>query len=122
MQYQTNRSGIIELTSAEKIKRACSVIIPLCFLSILLAAAIISVGNDMYAFVKREEQVNLYFENSSSVYSVAQALEANGIINNPSLFSLYVKSKGGEGKLKNFSGEIILSTDMSYREILKAFS
>lgn len=122
MQYQTDHSGIIELTSAERIKRACSVIIPLCFLSILIAAAIISVGNDMYAFVKREEKVNLYFENSSSLYSVAQSLEANGVINNPSLFSLYVKSKGGEDKIKDFRGEISLSTDMSYREILKAFS
>ncbi len=122
MQNSTKHSGIIELTSAQKIRRACSVIIPLCFLSILLAAAIISVGNDMYAFVKPDSEVNLHLENSSSVDSVARELENNGIINNPTLFSLYVKSKDGEDKITNFSGDIKLNSNMSYREILRAFS
>jgi len=122
MQNNNTHSGIIELSSAQRIKRACSVIIPLCFLSLLIAAAAVSAANDMYAFVKPNKTVNLSFDGSVSVYSVALVLEEKGVIDNPALFSLYVKSKHREEKIKKFRGDITLQTNISYREILSAFS
>ena len=122
MQNNNTNSGIIELTSAQRIRRACSVIIPLCFLSVLISAATISAANDIYAFVKPNNTVTLSFDESSSVYSVACTLEEKGVINNPALFSLYVKSKHREEKIEKFRGDITLRTNISYREILSAFS
>ncbi|MBQ8140510.1 MAG: hypothetical protein IJ038_02305 [Clostridia bacterium] len=115
-------SEIINLTHTQRIIRACSVIIPLCFLSLFLAAAIISVTNDMYAFVKPDETVNVNFPSSSSLYSRAKELERYGVINNPAVFSLYVRSKNYEERVCGFSGELSLNSSMSYREILLAFS
>ncbi len=118
----TTHSETINLTNSQKIRRACSVIVPLCFFSIILAAAIISVANDMYAFIKPDTEVNLTLDSPETVYSAARTLGENGIINNPASFSLYVLSKGAEDKILNFSGELTLSSSMSYREILKTFS
>ena len=122
MKNNNTNSGIIELSNAQRIRRACSVIIPLCFLCLLIAAAAVSAANDMYAFVKPDKTVNLSFEKSASVYSVAKTLEEKGVIDNPALFSLYVKSKHREEKIEKFHGELTLKTNVSYREILNAFS
>ena len=112
-------------TSTEKnalIRRICSLVLPLIFFSFVASALIISVANDMYAFVKPKNSAIILIESESSVYQTAQLLEDNGIINNPAAFTLYVASKNAREKISSFSGEIYLSASMSYREILRSFS
>lgn len=118
----TTHSETIYLTNAQKIRRICSIVVPLCFFSIILAAAIVSVANDMYAFVKPDTAVSITLDSPKTVYSAAKTLSENGIINNPAVFSLYVRTKGAEEKITSFSGEIYLCASMSYRQILKSFS
>ena len=122
MNNQKEHSGTISLTNAQRIKRACAVIIPLCFFSLFIALFIISCANDMYAFVKPQSEVKLYFRYEDTLYNKAKQLEANGIINNPAVFSAYVRSKKAEDKICSFEGDILLDSSMSYREIIKAFS
>lgn len=118
----TKNSGNVNLSSAQRIRCACAVIVPLFFFSLLLAAALISAANDIYAFSKSDGEVTLTFDNPDTVYDAAKLLGDSGIINNPCLFSLYVCAKGVDGRILGFSGEISLSASMSYREILAAFS
>ena len=122
MNYQEKHSDIINLGSAERIRRAASIIIPLCFLSLFLALVTVSCANDIYAFVKPEKVVTVDLGECESVKDIAKALEAQGVIKNPTLFSLYVRSKNAEERLLGAADEIELNTAMSYREILKVFA
>ena len=40
-------------------RRAFGIIIPLCLAALMLGGAIISVGNDIYAFVKPDEDISV---------------------------------------------------------------
>ncbi|MBO7250385.1 MAG: endolytic transglycosylase MltG [Clostridia bacterium] len=122
MNYQEKHSDIIDLGSAERIRRAAAIIIPLCFLSLFLALLIVSYANDIYAFVKPERAVTVDLSACESVKDIAKALEAQDVIKNPNLFTLYVRSKNAEERLLSAADEIELNTAMSYREILKVFA
>lgn len=118
----TKNNGAICNASAQRIRRACAIIAPLFFLSLLISGALISAANDIYAFLKEEGEITLTLDASSRVYDTARVLSQNGIIKNPALFSLYVRAKGAQSRILGFSGEITLGTSMSYRELLWSFS
>ena len=99
-------------------RRAFGVLIPLCLLSLLIACLVISVANDMYAFVKPDVEITVNIPSPMSDKQLSRLLQQNGVINNAAVFSLYLRSKGASEKLGNLSGEIKLNSNMSYREIL----
>ena len=103
-------------------RRAMSIILPLCMLSFLICGLICSIANDIYAFVKKDMEITLQVEESSSLETISKRLGENGVVNNSAFFNLYVRSKGKVEKVQNFTGEITLNSSMSYREILEAFS
>lgn len=115
-------SGKTSTDNNALIRRICAFVLPLIFFSFIASALIISVANDMYAFAKPKAAATISIESGSSVYQIARILENNGIINNPAAFTLYVVSKNSKEKILSFSGEIYLSSSMSYREILRSFS
>ena len=94
----------------------------LCLLALFCAAVCISVANDLYAFVKPHNEVTVSIDAPTSVKELARQLEREGIVANPTVFCIYVRSKGKEALLEKFQGTLPLSSDMSYREILIAFS
>ena len=100
------------------VRRALSVILPLCVLSVLLAACVISIANDMYAFVKEDRHVTCYIKEGSTLEEISQELANGGVIKNPNVFCAYVKSKEKADDLSGFFGEVTLNASMSYREIL----
>lgn len=102
-------------------KRVVGIILPICFLAILFSCAIVSVANDMYAFVKPEREVTIVISEPCTLDQVSQILSDNDILNNPFCFTAYVKSKNKEDVVEKFKGEISLSSSMSYREILAVF-
>lgn len=114
-------SGISNRSNAKRVARACSVIIPLCFFSLLLSLFLAFCANDMYAFVKPEGEVKIEIVGARSVRETAKLLENNGIIENPALFCAYVKSSGADKKIASAEGVITLDTSMSYREIVAEF-
>ena len=122
MNHQTKHSDIMLLTNAQKIRRACSVIIPLCFLSLFISLFIASSANDVYAFVKPEKTASLELFEGEGVYEVAKQLEELGIIEKPALFCLYVRTKHAEDKVICAEGSLSFDASMSYREILKVFA
>ena len=105
----------------QAVSRAFAYILPLCVLSLLISAAIISVANDMYAFVKSDVEVTVDIPEGSSVSEISDMLADEGILNNPELFTFYVKRKGKSEALESFSGALKVCASMSYREILALF-
>ena len=103
-------------------KRAYSFLVPIFFLSLFLACVVISVGNDMFAFFKPEHEAVIEISSPISLREMSRALEDNGIISNPTVFSMYVRSKDAEDDITSFIGRVELRSDMSYRELLLVFA
>ncbi len=99
-------------------KQALCRVIPLCLLAIFFAALIISITNDMYAFVKPRAEFVLTVTEHTDEDTLAMRLHEGGIIQNPTVFKLYLRSKGKTEALPSLSGEWKLNAQMSYREIM----
>ncbi|MBQ8474047.1 MAG: hypothetical protein IJ499_00085 [Clostridia bacterium] len=95
-----------------------SIIIPLCLCAIFLAVAVISVSNDMYAFVKQDGEVTVNIDSAMDTLDFAKLLSEKGIVKNPVAFGLYLRSKGRDTEIPYLRGEWTLNTNMSYREII----
>lgn len=114
---QENSQNIVRL-----IKRTLARILPVCLFSIFISAFILTVANDMYAFVKEDRDVSLYVEAPYSIDDFSMLLGKEGIVKNPYVFTLYVKSKNKVQNVEEFTGELLLNENMSYREILAILS
>ena len=88
----------------------------------LLALAVASVANDIYAFIKPNGSVTLTVDTELTFTELGFLLEKQGVITNPHIFSLYARSKLGEEVPSYFLGSVKLDRAMSYREILLEFS
>ena len=98
--------------------RAFSILLPLCLFSILLAGILISVFNDVYAFIKPDSDIPVTVSMPMSDTELSKLLQENGVIKNPTVFKLYLRSKGLSGRLSEITGEWVLNSNMSYREIV----
>lgn len=98
--------------------RAFSILLPLCLFSILLSGILISVFNDVYAFIKPDADITVYVSSPLSDTELSVLLQKNGVIKNPTVFKLYLRSKGLSDKLSEMTGEWVLNSNMSYREIV----
>ena len=99
-------------------RQAFGTILPLCLLAVLLACFIIAVANDVYAFVKPDEQINVSIPEPLTDKGLSLLLQERGVIENAFIFRLYVRLKGNSDKLADTVGEWTLNSSMSYREIL----
>ena len=91
-------------------------------IALLIAALGVSVANDLYAFVKPDQEIVLSLEEPRSIKELSNLLEEQGVIANPAIFRLYVQSQGKAEAIERFYGTITLNSTMSYRQILMSFS
>ena len=94
----------------------------LVLLALLGAAVLIALVNDLYAFVKPDHAVELQIREPITLNEWARLLEKNGVIQNPTAFQVYVRSKKKASLLEGFCGSLSLNASMSYREILLAMT
>ncbi len=100
------------------LKKAFGIIIPLCLVSVLIAALILSIANDMYAFVKSDTEFVLTLTEGTDSRTFSDMLRRGGIIKNPTAFQIYLYSKGKTASLPSLAGEWELNAKMSYRELV----
>ena len=100
-------------------KRGIGVVISLCLLSLFLAGALLSVVNDMYAFVKPDTEITVELKAGMSAFRFAELLSENGVINNSVVFTIYLRSKNKSDEISELSGKWQLNAGLSYREIVK---
>ncbi len=115
-------SAVVSVSSKKLYRFAYAHISVICLLALLFASLLISVANDMYAFVKPDQELSVTIEQPSSLSDIAMQLERSGVIQNPTVFELYVQSKNRTQLFERFSGTLTLNSAMSYREILIAFT
>ena len=102
------------------VRRIFSSIFVMALTAAFFACLLISVTNDIYAFINTDGEVILNVSSPLPLEDISRLLNDNGIISNPHIFSLYVKSKNKSDIIEDFTGEAKLDRSMSYREILIA--
>ena len=96
---------------------AFSKVLVIVLASLLCACLVISVANDLFAFIKPSQSRALEIRNMS-VGALSRLLQQEGIIDNAFAFHIYAYLKGKNSELEDISGSVTLSSDMSYGEIL----
>ncbi len=94
--------------------------------SVLLAYGIILVANDVFAFVKSDEAVEVVIPEDASVDDIAEILGDSGVIKYPSLFRLYAKFQevdgyDDEGESIFIPGTYTVTPMKNYMQLLGAF-
>jgi len=88
-------------------------------ISLFLGFFVISVGNDVFAFVKSQEEITVTIPENATVETVADILEENGIIKYPKIFTLFAKLKKDDGEF--IAGEYQVTPSTNYEMLLSAF-
>ncbi len=99
-------------------RRATQSIVMLTLWAVFFSSILLSAVNDMYAFIKSDTQLTMEIEDTLSTRELSRLLSSEGIVNHPTLFSLYLYSKGKTELVESFTGTLRLNASMSYREIL----
>ena len=83
----------------------------------IVTVLLISMVNDALALCKVKKEIRIEAE---SLGELVRKLEEGEIVDHPWLFSLYGKLKGAESFEPR--GEVTVSSDMDYRQLLRAFT
>ena len=87
--------------------------------SLFMSYFILQGANDLFGFNKQDVQVEITVPEGSSVSDVARILKENGVISEPTIFTLYSQSRNDEDEETEFvPGTYVLNPKMSYDEII----
>ena len=89
--------------------------------AIVCACLILSLANDLFAFVKPSNTVSFEVTEPTALKGLSSQLQTSGVIDNSLAFWAYVKLKNKDELLESFRGSVELNSDMSYRDILNEF-
>ena len=87
--------------------------------SIFISIFVIRVGNDVFAFVKSDEAIDVTIPEEATVSDISDILYENGIITFPKVFNMYASLKKDKGPF--VAGDYTVSPSMSFDELRKAF-
>lgn len=91
--------------------------------STIISVTVIMVGNDMFAFVKSDDPINVVIPEDTDLGQISEILAENGIIKYPSIFKWYAEDKDAEyGTYAGIfvSGTHELRASMDYEDLLAA--
>ena len=86
--------------------------------ALLLTFGIITVSNDVFAFIKPDESIIVTIEQGGGTPAIAKALKKAGVIEHPLIFRLYSKLKKADGKYQY--GDYTLNSNLAYDQIISA--
>ncbi len=87
--------------------------------AILISIFVVMVANDMYAFVKSADPVEVTIPENATLNEVADILHENGIIKYPGIFKMYAKFK--KDPCDFHAGEYTITAQLGYKELLGEF-
>lgn len=87
--------------------------------SAFLAVGIIKVGNDVFAFVKSDEIIEVTIPEGAARDDVAKILADNNVISYPKIFSIYSKLRKDDGEY--LAGTYSVSPMMNYDALIAEF-
>ena len=87
----------------------------------ILAYYVIEFGNDMYAFVKSDEQIEIEIPEYATVEEISTLLGDSGVIKYPNLMIIYSKLKKIDETYNFMAGIYTVNGMMNYDELLLEF-
>lgn len=87
--------------------------------SVFISIFAIRVGNDVFAFVKSDEQIDVTIPEDATTSDIADILYDSGIIKYPSIFKLYASLKHEKGDY--LAGSYTVSPSLSYDKLRGSF-
>ncbi len=87
----------------------------------ILSYYIIAFGNDMYAFVKSDEQIEVEIPEYATVEDISRILGDSGIVKYPSLMNIYANLKNIDEEYEFKEGIYTVNGMMNYDELFLAF-
>ena len=113
-------NGKSNSTLVSSLVKAIIYIMVILVVSGCLSVFIITVANDVFAFVKSDQEITLSIPEGLTVKELGEILEKNGVINNASIFDLYAKLRD---KNPSFvAGEYTVTPSMNYDQLLRVFA
>ena len=109
-----------DTTAITSLLKGIVYIVAVLVISVFASWAIISVGNDMFAFVKSDEVVTVVIEEDMTAKDVAQMLHENGVIEYPTIYELYIRLK--HRSTDYLVGEYNITPSMGYKQLNRAFT
>ena len=88
-------------------------------ISVFLAVEVIKIGNDVFAFVKSDEIIEVTIPENATTADVAKILEENNVISYPKIFSMYAKLRGDNGQY--LAGTYSVNPMMNYDYLIAEF-
>ncbi len=88
-------------------------------LSVYLSYYIISIANDVFAFVKDETPVRVFIRENVDAKEVADVLVENELVEYGWVFRLYLKYRSKGEEIRFISGEHELSANMNYDKLIQ---
>lgn len=79
----------------------------------------ITVGNDVFAFVKSDREISVTIPEYASLGDISEILHENGVIRYPTIFKMYAKLR--KFNLEFLQGEYTVTPSMNYDSLLRAF-
>ncbi len=101
------------------IVKAIAYMVIILVVSVFISIFTIRIGNDVFAFVKSDEAIDVTIPEDATVSEIADILHENGIINFPGVFKMYAGYKKEKGPF--VAGDYTISPAMSYDELRRAF-
>jgi UPF0755 protein len=103
--------------------RSIVYIVVIVVIAAFISVFVINIGNDVFAFVKSDDVIEVEIPDDPDVGDIADVLYENGIIKYPSVFKLYAKVKSKDsGFLTDNDGSVFyVSPSMNYDQLLSSF-
>ncbi len=101
------------------IVKAIAYMVIVLVVSVFISIFVIRVGNDVFAFVKSDEAIDITIPEEADVGDIAEILSDNGIISFPGVFKMYATIKHDKGPF--VAGDYTVSPSMSYDDLRYAF-
>ncbi len=104
--------------ASKKYKKRRIGFVILLLLLLLIAVGVITVTGEINGGKKTGETVTVTIEQGSGTAAIARELRDAGLIRNPTLFKLYSRTHGGDGRYQY--GDFTLEKGSSYEELIAA--
>lgn len=103
-------------TTISSLVKAVIYIMSILVVSGLLSYFAIVVGNDVFAFVKSDEEIQISVPEGTTIKQLGEILAENGVIQYPDIFSLYADLRGKNPAL--IAGDYTVSPSMNYDQLI----
>lgn len=107
-------------TAISSLVKAVIYIMTILVVSGFLSYFIITVGNDIFAFVKSDEEIQITIGEGTTIKQLGQILEDNGVIKDATIFKFYAKLRNKNPAL--VAGEYTVTPSMNYDQLIRVFA